>query len=231
METLLTVGRDVLIVTGGLLLRFVLAAFLLALLLVPIVIVVMAWQKIVQMRAGETGFATAGSLPWWREAYYAPWHTWLAPAGAGLARVGIDALGERLLSHVTDVEIAAPGTRVRAGDALARVACGGRTVALRAPVDGLIVKINGDAERHPDLLHAEPYRRGWLAVVAPSSPAAATLKHGETARAWLVDEERRLRLSMEHALGFAAADGGDLVATTPELLSDEQWTKVAGEFL
>lgn len=231
METLLTVGRDLMIVTGGLLLRFVIAAFLLALLLVPIVLAVMAWQKIGQLRAGETGFATAGTLPWWREAYYAPWHTWLAPAGAGLARVGLDALGERLLSHVTDVEIAAPGTRVRAGEAFARVACGGRAVALRAPVDALIVKINGDAERHPRLLHEEPYRRGWLAVVAPSGPVSSTLMHGDPAREWLTAEERRLRLSMEHALGFAAADGGDLVATTPELLSDEQWSGVAREFL
>jgi glycine cleavage system H lipoate-binding protein len=231
MDTLMTIGRDIAIVGGGLVLRFLIAAFLLALLLVPLVLVVMGWDKMKALRARATGVAVAGTVPWSRDAYYAPWHTWFAPAGAGLARIGVDALAERLLAPVTAVEIAAPGTRVRAGEAFARIACGQRAAALRAPVDSLIVKINGDAERRPALLHEEPYRRGWLAVVAPSSAPDAALKHGEPARQWLAGEERRLRLSMEHALGFAAADGGDLIATTPELLSDPQWQQVAKEFL
>jgi glycine cleavage system H protein len=231
MESLLSVGQDVVIVIVGLILRFLVAVAGVALLLVPIVLVMAGWQKLGAVRDRVAGLGQAGPVKWLRDAFYSPWHTWLAPAGAGLARLGLDPIAERLLGSVTAIEIAAPGTQLRSGDALARVTCGTRRAVLRAPADALVVAINDAAERDPSLVHRDPYRRGWLAVVAPSPDSYRTLRSGEPAREWLEREERRLQLAFEHTLGYAAADGGDLVGPTHGLLTEEQWTAIVREFL
>jgi glycine cleavage system H protein len=231
MESLLSVGQDVLIMVIGLLVRFLVAVIGFAVLLVPIVLLMAAWQKLSSVRDRATGLAQAGSVKWLRQAHYAPWHTWLAPAEAGLARLGMDAIAGRILGGITGIEIAAPGTRLRAGEALARVSLGTRTATLRSPADGLVVAINADAERSPQVLHRDPYHRGWLALIAPSPDSYRTLRTGEPARLWLADEDKRLQLAFEHSLGFAAADGGDLVAPLQGLLDDEQWTELTGQFL
>jgi glycine cleavage system H lipoate-binding protein len=220
-----------LILIVGLVARFAVAVLILAAMLVPIVLAIGAWHKVQALRRRAAGVDEAGTTSWARDAHYAPWHTWLAPAGAGLASIGLDALAGRLLAHVTQVQVAAPGTRLRAGESFAEVACGERRVSLRSPVDALVVKVNAEAERHPQRLRRDPYREGWLALVAPTASGMDALRAGEPARAWLVGEERRLQLSIEHALGYAAADGGDLVAETPDLLTDAQWQQVVGEFL
>ena len=217
--------------SSGLIVRFLVAVLAFAALLVPIVLVLGAWQKAGLLRDRAAGLGQAGTLKWLRDAQYAPWHTWLAPAGAGLARVGLDAVAERLLAGVTQLHVAGPGTQLRAGDAIARVVVGDRQATLRAPVDSMVVAVNDEAERHPDLLHRDPYHRGWLAVVAPAAGGHAGLKTGEAARQWMADEERRLHLSFEHALGYAAADGGDLVEPTHGLLAPDQWEAIVHEFL
>jgi glycine cleavage system H protein len=231
MESMLSVGQDVLVMVVGLFVRFLLAVIAFAVLLVPIVLLMAAWQKLSALRDRATGLAEAGSVKWLRRAHYAPWHTWLAPAEAGLARLGMDAIAERILGGITGVAIAAPGTRLAAGDALARISLGSRTATLRSPADGLVIAINAEAERSPQVLHRDPYHRGWLALIAPAPDSYRTLRTGEPARLWLADEDKRLQLAFEHSLGFAAADGGDLVGPLQGLLTDDQWKEVTEQFL
>jgi glycine cleavage system H lipoate-binding protein len=231
METLITVGQDVLLVVAGLALRFLVAVLGFAALLIPIVAIVVGWDKVRSLRDRAAGLGEAGHVKWLRDASYAPWHTWLAPAGAGLARVGIDAVAEQVLGKVASIEIAGPGTQLRAGDTVARVVCGDQQATLRAPAEAMVVAINDDVEQSPDLLHREPYRRGWLALVAPTPGVSPKLRTGDAARAWLADEEHRLQVSLECALGFAAADGGDLVAPAHRLLAPGTWDDIVRDFL
>ncbi len=231
MESLLSIGQDVLIVVVGLAARFLVAVLGFALLLVPIVLAAMAWQKLQQARDRAAGLDQVGRIKWLRGAYYAPWHTWLAPAGSGMARLGVDALAERLFAGITGVTLAAPGSELRAGEPFARVIAGQRAALLRVPVDSRVVSINESLARDPQLLHRDPYRRGWLAVVAPLSAGYQGLRTGDPARLWLEAEEHRLERSIEHTLGYAAADGGDLVGPAHRLLSDAQWEEIAEEFL
>jgi glycine cleavage system H protein len=231
MESLLSISQNVLIVIIGLVVRFLIAVIGLAVVLAPIVLALGLWKKLRVWRDHTQGLDQAGPIKWLRDAHYAPWHTWLQPAGAGLAKLGIDALAQQLLGRVTAIEIAAPGTQLRAGDVLARVACGDRTTTLRAPADSLVVAINDEVRRTPSLLHRDPYHRGWLAVAAPSARSFARLRQGEPARTWLSQEEHRLQLACEHALGYMAADGGDLVTPAHEMMPAEEWDALTREFL
>lgn len=230
MESLLSIGQDVLIVVVGLVARFLVAVLGFALLLVPIVLATMAWQRLQLARDHAAGLDQVGRLKWLRDAFYAPWHTWLAPSDRGMARLGVDALAERLFAGISGVTIAAPGSELRAGEPFARVIAGQRAALLRVPVDSRVVSINEALARDPQLLHRDPYRRGWLAVVAPLAGYEG-LRTGEPARQWLDAEEHRLERSIEHTLGYAAADGGDLVGPAHRLLSDAQWEHLVEEFL
>jgi glycine cleavage system H protein len=214
MDTLITVGQDVLLVVAGLALRFLVAVLGFAALLIPIVAVLFGWEKLRSLRDRAAGLGETAHVKWLRNASYSPWHTWLAPAGAGLAHIGLDAVAEQVLGKVTEIEIAGPGTQLRAGDPVARLVCGEQRATLRAPADAMVVAINEEVETTPDLVHREPYRRGWIALVAPSVGSKPSLRTGETARAWLADEEHRLQVSLEGALGFAAGVRDFLEAET-----------------
>jgi hypothetical protein len=54
---------------------------------------------------------------------------------------------------------------------------------------------------------------------------------GEAARRWVERESVRLTRFLEHDLGLAAADGGEIVAPPPALLTGEQWTALTMAFL
>lgn len=232
MESLLSLGQSAVIMVVGLAVRFLVAVLILAAIVGSVVVALASWRTAVSWRGrGATGVGHTGTLEWLTCAYYAPWHTWLAPARKGTARVGLDALGARLLPQVTRVDVVSPGTELHSGDPFAHLTTGARTLTLRAPVDACVVGVNRDVQRSPQTVVREPYRHGWLVVVAPKAQTYPSLAHGEPAAEWLKKEEARLQHALECTLGFAAADGGELVAPTADLLSDEQWNTVAREFV
>jgi hypothetical protein len=81
------------------------------------------------------------------------------------------------------------------------------------------------------LLHADPYRRAWLVEVRAADSSHESLPSGRRARAWLAREDARLTDFLEHQLGIAAADGGELMVPPHRLLSPAQWDAVMRGFL
>jgi len=231
MQPLLSFGQDAIIMIVGLAVRFLVAVTILAAIVGVMVLAFQAWKRAGAWRRRLSGLGLAGSVTWLERAYYAPWHTWLVPTGDGTARVGVDALAQRLMPHIAKLQVVSPGTQLHAGEPLAYLTADHRTMTLRAPADGMVIGVNHDVQRWPSLLMREPYRHGWLAVVSTVPQAYAALKHGEGVAEWLEAEDHRLQHGVETALGFAAADGGDLVASTTDLLTDEQWNALVHEFV
>jgi glycine cleavage system H protein len=93
-------------------------------------------------------------------------HVWVQMAD-GIVTVGVTApLGEAL-AFTPEVEFWAVD-RVGVGDTLATA--GGRdghVVAVAAPVAGSVVELNELLRRAPQALLSQPYRRGWVARLAP----------------------------------------------------------------
>jgi glycine cleavage system H lipoate-binding protein len=231
MESMLAFGESALIVVIGLIVRLLIAVVGLAAICLPIVAFYAVWQWAGRLRDTARGLARVGTLTWRQDAAYAPWHTWLAPAGAGLARVGLDALAQRLLPRVTRIEMVAPGTALAEGDVVARVECGDRAAAVLAPAAGLVVATNDEVRHDPDLLRRDCYHRGWIALVAPAADEAPRLARGARARAWLAEEERRLHRAFEHELGLAVADGGELVGSPASIVPPDRWARLVQAFL
>jgi glycine cleavage system H lipoate-binding protein len=202
-----------------------LSLFLLAglVLVLPALLLALAWRRLAARPARETA-------P--EEARFAPGHTWLAPRGArGALAVGIDEIAGRILPSATAVELPARGMEVHRGDPIAVIRAGKRAVRIGAPVDGTILAVNRGARRDPSLVKKDPYGRGWLFLLVPASEAWKKLPGGMTGEIWLETERRRLARFVDDELGLAAADGGELVAPAPALLGEEGWRRLLAAFL
>jgi hypothetical protein len=104
-------------------------------------------------------------------------------------------------------------------------------VTIPAPLAGTIAGVNAAALRDPDLVKREGYGRGWLVIVTPADQSFVDLPRGEAAEGWLRRESARWNRFLEERLGFAAADGGELVAPAPWLVGEEHWKELTAEFL
>ncbi len=179
----------------------------------------------------ERAVRADGGLAWRRGTYHAPNHTWLTPRRKGELAVGIDDLARRILPSVTSVELPAPGMVVHRGDPIAVIRSGRRVVRIGAPVDGTIRRVNRKVRRDPALVKAEPYGAGWLFALAPADAGYMRLPRDAEAEGWLRAEEARLARFVEDELGYAAADGGALLAPLPAALGEDGWKKVVFAFL
>lgn len=221
---------------AGVFLLFLAARFaLLLVLLAALAVVFLAGLAVVRVgarvRQRRLGLSRVEGLLWRDSVYYAPGHSWLKWQGDRAVRVGLDDLAQHLLSRITEVELPAAGRTVDAGEAIATIRAGRRRAVLAAPLAGTVVKVNRRVLNNPSLLHTDPYETGWLYAVEPRDAGYTRLPYGEPARTWFAAESLRFSSFLEHQLGMAAADGGELVAPGPTLLTDEQWDAVTRDFL
>ncbi len=239
MEPITNVLAIVGTVVAGLIARVALLALASMILGLPVLLGVWIHRALVGARERALGVAHVDGLVWSRDAYHAPGHTWLRRLAPEKLRLGLDDLAQRILIGASGVKLPRPGDPVREGGVAAIVRCGDRRGAIRSPIDGVVIAVNRAVERNPSLIHRDPYGRGWLFTVKPSSARYTGLLRGDDALAWLSEEKEQLARFLEGAAGIAAADGGvlvgatgaDLVGQPPSLLTDEQWTDLTERFL
>jgi glycine cleavage system H protein len=96
-------------------------------------------------------------------------HEWAKREGDRV-RIGITAFAQEQLGDVVFVDVPKVGTRVTAHKTFGVVESVKAVSDLFAPVSGEIVETNGELANAPQLVNQDPYGRGWMLVVAPSSP-------------------------------------------------------------
>jgi glycine cleavage system H lipoate-binding protein len=231
LESTIALLQTALVFLVGLTIRALIAVAIIAAIALPIAGVLMAWKGLQRLGERASGLRRVGHLRWRHGNYYAPGHLWVRPSGAASVRIGLDDVAQRVLPEIDDVTLPAEGTVVKKGDVLGLIRCFNGTVPLRAPLGGVIAAVNSAVRRTPSLLHQDPYRRAWLVDVRTDGSEHTSLPSGRRARAWLAREDERLTQFLEHQLGIAAADGGELMVPPHRLLSPEQWEAVMQGFL
>lgn len=226
IEALTSIG----VFLAGLAARIGIVVLVMLALLLPVALVMTASRGFRALGLWARGYRPAAGLRYRFGLWYAAGHSWLKPDGNRL-RVGLDDLAQRLLPWAVAVELPSPGRKVRAGDPVARISSGGRQVVVAAPVSGTVVTVNPAVAEEPTLLKSDSYGRGWLFAVEPEDDSWRRLPTGESARSWLGAESHRLARFYEHQLGFAAADGGELLAPPTSLLGEAQWKALTQAFL
>lgn len=231
MQALLNLLQNI-----GVFIAFLAARFaLLLLVLAALTVLFLAGLAVVRLAARAKkralGLTRVSGLLWRPSVFYSPGHSWLQADADNRLRVGLDDLAQHVLARITRVSLPSPGQQVRAGEPAVVVHAGRRQALVPAPVSGKVVAVNRGVLGTPARLHNDPYSRGWLYSVEPEDASYTRLPSGEASRAWFSGEAVRFSHFLEHQLGLAAADGGELVAPGPSLLSDDQWEEMTGTFL
>jgi glycine cleavage system H protein len=214
----------------GLAARLGIVLAVMLLLLVPVVLLAAGLKAFHALRLHAMGYRTAGALRFRGGLLYAPGHTWVRADGERL-RIGLDDLAQKLLPWAVAVDLPRPGQRVSAGEAVARISCGGQEARVAAPFSGTVVAVNTGVMREPTLVKSDSYGRGWLFALEPDDKGWRSLPAGDAARGWLREEGERLSRFYEQHLGYESADGGELVGPPPSLLGDSQWKALTQAFL
>jgi hypothetical protein len=77
------------------------------------------------------------------------------------------------------------GSPIRQKDALAEISAFGKKGKILSPLSGIVSAINHEVVENPSLVWRDPYRRGWLILLAPDHPEEiSNLLSGSKAREW-----------------------------------------------
>ena len=231
LESTIALIQTALILVAGLAIRALIAVAVIGAVVLPMAVVLLAWNGVQRLRERASGVGHVGHLRWRRGNYYSPNHLWIRPRAAGSVRIGLDDVAQRVLPEIAAITLPAAGTVLRKDDLIGLVRCFNGIVPLRSPLAGVVAAANEAVARTPSLLHADPYRRAWLVEVRVHDSAYESLPSGRCARAWLAREDERLTEFLEHQLGIAAADGGELMVPPHRLLAPAQWEALMCGFL
>jgi glycine cleavage system H protein len=95
-------------------------------------------------------------------------HEWAKLEGDRV-RVGITAYAQEQLGDVVFVELPKVGARVTATKNFGVVESVKAVSDLFAPISGEVAEVNGELGQKPEIVNQDPYGKGWMLVVKPSS--------------------------------------------------------------
>ena len=163
------------------------------------------------------------------ELRYHPGHAWLYRERKNLCRVGVDEFAALVAGSVDGIELPKPGQWVRQGQKAWTFTREGRTIAMASPTEGEVVAVNEEVQRHPELLHTDPYGKGWLFTIHVPDEESTTrnLVPQWMVPAWMRNAVDRL-YSMQP---LAAAPGTEQPAGIARAnLPEVSWPAVSREF-
>jgi len=105
-----------------------------------------------------------------RDLKYTREHEWAKPE-SDRVRVGITAYAQEQLGDVVFVELPKVGAKVTAAKNFGVVESVKAVSDLFAPVSGEVAEVNGELTQKPETVNQDPYGKGWMIVVKPSSKA------------------------------------------------------------
>jgi glycine cleavage system H protein len=99
--------------------------------------------------------------------YFLEHDMWCCPQEDGTIRVGVSGFGVHLSGDFFMCRPKAPGTVLVQGQTLGVVELSKSIVTVKTPVSGTVVTVNPLLQDMPELIHLDPYERGWLVDIAP----------------------------------------------------------------
>jgi len=96
-------------------------------------------------------------------------HEWIRVDGKQ-ATMGISNFAQDALGDIVFIDMPKVGTTVAAGQQIGEVESTKTTSSIYTPVSGKIVNVNTDLKDHPEVVNADPYGKGWIALIELSDP-------------------------------------------------------------
>jgi len=99
-------------------------------------------------------------------------HEWVRLEDDGSVTLGITDHAQESLGDLVFVELPEQGDSAGAGDGIAVVESVKAASDVYAPFECTVEEINGTLADEPEKVNGDPYGDGWIARLAPASPAA-----------------------------------------------------------
>lgn len=96
-------------------------------------------------------------------------HEWVRLDGKR-ATVGISDFAQDALGDIVFLDLPKVGVSVKVGQQMGEVESTKTTSTIYTPVSGTVSQINTDLKDHPEVVNADPYGKGWIAVIDLSNP-------------------------------------------------------------
>lgn len=96
-------------------------------------------------------------------------HEWIRIDGKQ-ATMGISNFAQDALGDIVFIDMPKVGSTVVAGQQIGEVESTKTTSSIYTPVSGKITNINTELKDHPEAVNADPYGKGWIAVIELSDP-------------------------------------------------------------
>ena len=100
--------------------------------------------------------------------YYSKEYEWAKVEGDKI-RIGITDYAQKQLREIVYVEIPSVDAALKQNEPYGTVESVKSVVDLVAPISGTVEQVNMDVQGKPELLNEDPYNKGWLLVIKPSS--------------------------------------------------------------
>jgi len=169
------------------------------------------------------------SLP--EEIYYHLGHSWAAPGGRNLVKVGIDDFAQKLVGKINAIHVPGIGSTITQGDTGWSLEVDSKKIDMLSPVDGKVVAINDKIVNSPENINQYPYVSWVMEVESPRfSTNKKQLLSGSLAKKWMEEMKENLMSRMNYNLGLLYQDGGQLVDGMARNLDKENWDELAKEF-
>lgn len=192
-------------------------------------------------QTGKLASLTAGILQIPQGMFFSKYHTWAHLERSGVAQVGLDDLIMHLTGAVTFTRVKATGEKIKKGDLLAEISHKGKRLKVYSPISGEIMEANSVLSITPELLNEDPYVKGWMYKIKPSSWVADTNTCfvAEDATSWAQQELERFKDFLAVSIGkyspqpsnLILQDGGELRDQPLADLPEEVWQDFQQDFL
>jgi glycine cleavage system H protein len=168
-------------------------------------------------------------------------HTWSHMERAGLIRIGLDDLINRLTGSSSLVLLKNEGDTINRGDIIARIEQNGKQLKILSPVSGDIQKINSAYNEYSDSMDNEIYGEKWLLKIKPSKWREETSSAflAENATEWFKQELEKTKEfftgSMQEVSDESGMrvlqEGGELMGGSLSGMPDGVWNSFQKKFL
>jgi len=165
--------------------------------------------------------------------YLHPGHAWVKLESEDTVRIGLDEFALKILGPLDSIDIPVLGKRLdqdQPGFILHR---GEHSIAVLAPVSGVITDVQTELGENPAPASTDPYGQGWLVRVKASDlrRELPRLILGVESADFMGQSVNRVFSLIEEEYGPLAADGGDLAPDLAGQLPEMSWERLAGVVL
>jgi glycine cleavage system H protein len=167
--------------------------------------------------------------------FYHKNHCWVRVISPEEVRIGINGILARLIYGIKTIVLPKVGDVLKKNQYFTHIIQEKHIVPVILPADGMIISVNSDLMRNPDLLRTGHHDEGWLVTLKPDNLEndLRELFFGSSAAEWYRESEKAVSEAIHaaysisgQAVGATMADGGEFMLSASDIFTPEQYYKI-----